>query len=87
MDTLCQGLSQEKDISLRYMAFAKSFHFVILWVAIGIEKGVEIMTDLQVGKIYQGQPISVDLVNVRLYQDHYIEILNIDKGKVTYRYS
>lgn len=45
------------------------------------------MTDLQVGKIYQGQPISVDLVNVRLYQDHYIEILNIDKGKVTYRYS
>ena len=69
------------------MAFAKPLHFVILWVSIGIEKGVEIMTDLQVGRTYQIQPISVDLGNVKLYQDQYIEILNIDKGKVTYRYS
>jgi len=69
------------------MAFAKPFHFVILWVSIGIEKGVEKMTDLQVGRIYQIQPRAVDLGNVTLYQDQYIEIISIDKGKVTYRYS
>lgn len=45
------------------------------------------MGQLQVGRTYQVQPISVDLGDVTLYQDFNIEILEIDKAKVTYRYS